>query len=389
MKIIKLPKLTYNFISAAGAAIASIIFLLIVVLFLAHIFIDISSPYIGIFLYMVLPPIMTFGLLLIPIGMYRHWRRIKKGDAITYPQWPHLDLNKRSHRNATIVFIFGTIIFVSASGIGTYQAYHFSESVSFCGTTCHTVMEPEYTTYQNSPHARVHCTGCHVGGGAGWYTKSKLSGAYQVYAVMADVYPRPIPTPIENLRPARETCERCHWPEKFFGSQQFQNDHYLYDENNTHWPINMVMKTGGGDPEKHEISGIHWHVSSGFEVEYIARDEKRQDIPWVRLINKRTGEETIYRNADDPLEEENCDTTRIRTMDCIDCHNRPSHIFNSPDYAVDQYIRFGKISKGIPEIKRIAVEALAEDYSSIDDAMAKIPASMDDFYQCVAMKVNM
>jgi nitrate/TMAO reductase-like tetraheme cytochrome c subunit len=133
------------------------------------------------------------------------------------------------------------------STVGIYQAYQFTESVAFCGRTCHVVMKPEYTAYQRSPHARVECVACHIGPGVGWYAKSKLSGLYQVYAVLANVYPRPIPTPISNLRPARETCEQCHWPETFYGGMQRRFDHYLYDKNNSKWPINMLLKVGTGN----------------------------------------------------------------------------------------------------------------------------------------------
>ncbi len=98
-------------------------------------------------------------------------------------------------------------------------------------------MEPEHTAYQNSPHARVKCVDCHVGSGAGWYVRSKLSGAYQVYAVLANVYPRPIPTPIKNLRPARETCEQCHWPSHFSGQKEVINTYFKSDEQNTRWTI--------------------------------------------------------------------------------------------------------------------------------------------------------
>jgi nitrate/TMAO reductase-like tetraheme cytochrome c subunit len=319
--------------------------------------------------------------LLIPIGMYWHWRKIKRGDEITHPQWPCLDLNKSSHRNATIVFTIGTIFFVTASGIGTYQAYHFSESVSFCGTTCHAVMKPEYTAYQNSPHARVKCTDCHVGSGAGWYTKSKLSGLYQVYAVMADVYPRPIPTPITNLRPAQETCEQCHWPEKFYGGQQKRYDHYMYDTNNTSWPINMLLKIGGGNPLENQIAGIHWHINSTVKIEYIARDPNRQDIPWVKITDKHSGKTSIYQDQSNPLTMLEIETTRPRVMDCMDCHNRPSHNYQSPDFLIDKAIASGKIDQTLPDIKRVAVEAISEKYDSTNQALIAIANGIAGFYE--------
>jgi hypothetical protein len=381
MDKMKLPRLAYNWISTLGALLAVLMFILIVIVFAVSMISDISSPYIGILLYMILPAFLIFGLLLIPIGMYRQWRHLQKYGELAPQKWPHIDLNNRKHRNATIIFVGGTILFILVSSIGTYQAYHYSESVSFCGTTCHTIMEPEHTAYQNSPHARVACTSCHVGSGAGWYTRSKLSGAYQVYSTIFQKYPRPIPTPVRNLRPAQQTCEECHWPAKFYGGQQKQFNHFMYDSSNTSWPINLLIKTGGGDPRFSQTSGIHWHMNIGYTIQYIARDEKRQDIPWMKITEKKTGVSTIYQDTNAPLTPEELAKATPRTMDCIDCHNRPSHNYRSPDYAIDQQIIIGRLNPGIPEIKKVAVEAMAKEYDNKDDARLGIANSIKEFYQ--------
>jgi hypothetical protein len=280
-----------------------------------------------------------------------------------------------------IIFVHVIILFFLIGSVVAYQAFHYSESVEFCGELCHSVMEPEYVAYQNSPHARVACTACHVGAGAGWYTRSKLSGLYQVYAVNAKVYPRPIPTPLENLRPAQETCEQCHWPEQFFGAQQKQFNHYMYDDANTHWPINMLIRTGGGDPKTGQTSGIHWHMNIGVKVEYIARDDKRLDIPWVRITDRETGRVTIYHDETDPMTPEEVAAAEPREMDCMDCHNRPSHIFYSPDYAVDKAILTGRIDGDLPGIKRVAVEAMSREYSSTEEALTGIANYVTDHYR--------
>ena len=381
MRELKFPRLAYNWLSKAGAFIA-IISGLLMLLFLG---ISLSgsgeNPYFGIFLYMVLPPFLLGGLLLIPIGMFRQWRRWKKYGEETFPKWPYIDFNKRSHRNMTVIFFFGTILFLVVSAVGSYEAYHFTESITFCGKICHKVMKPEHMAYQNSPHARVSCVACHVGPGAGWYAKSKLAGAYQVYAVTFDKFPRPIPTPIKNLRPAQETCEQCHWPDKFFGAQQRQFNHYMYDSENSHWPINMLIKTGGGDPKTGQTAGIHWHMNIGVLVEYIARDERRQDIPYVRITDKTTGRVTVYENTEHPLTEEEMKSAVVRKMDCMDCHNRPSHIYNSPDHAIDVAILTGRIDHTIPDIKKIAVESMAKVYETEDTAMAEIASIVTSFYR--------
>ncbi len=340
-----------------------------------------TNPYLGILLYMIVPPFLILGLLLIPLGMYRTWKKIKVSGDIEYPRWPYIDLNQKSHRNATFIFILGTAVFVIVGAVGSYQGYHYTDSVTFCGRTCHSVMKPEYTAYQNSPHARVACVECHVGPGADWFARSKLSGLYQVYATLADKYPRPIPTPIENLRPARETCEQCHWPEKFFGAQQRQFDHYTYDSANTHWPINMLIKTGGGDPSTGRASGIHWHMYIGNKIEYIARDERRLDIPWVKATDLQTGEVTIYRNTDDPPDKEIIQQSIPRVLDCMDCHNRPSHIYHPPDHAADDMIATGKIDTTLPYIKKVAVEAMSEEYETEEKALAGIADNIMRYYE--------
>lgn len=381
MRDIKLPRLVYNWLSTAGVFIAVIAALLMLILLGIAAYREDTNPYFGMFLYMVLPPILLFGLLLIPIGMFRTWRKWKREGQESVPQWPYIDLNKRSHRNATFIFFFGTIIFLSLSAVGSYEAYHYSESVTFCGKTCHSVMKPEYVAYQNSPHARVACTACHVGPGAGWYAKSKLSGAYQVYATAANKYPRPIPTPIKNLRPAQETCEQCHWPGKFFGAQQRQFNHYMYDSANTPWPINMLIKTGGGDPKTGQTAGIHWHMNIGVRVEYIARDERRQEIPWVRITDLQTGRVTTYQDSQNPLSEDEIASSEKRIMDCMDCHNRPSHVYNSPDHMIDLAILTGRIDRELPDAKRVAVEAMAAIYETEEEGLQKIANYITDYFR--------
>src|SRR5208283_1107925 len=180
-----------------------------------------------------------------------------------------------------------SVFFLFLSAVGSYNTYNFSESVQFCGETCHTVMKPELVTYQHGPHARVACAECHIGSGATWFVRSKLSGTYQLYATAFDKYPRPIPTPIKNLRPAQETCEECHWPKKFVGNLERTYSYSLSDASNSTWSISLLMKVGGGDPTHGPVGGIHWHMNVGNKIEYIAADAARQKIPWVRITDSQ------------------------------------------------------------------------------------------------------
>jgi len=372
----KLPRIVYNRTTIVGFYLAAFTGIFMLISLMAMSRLEHSNPYAGIFVYMVLPPFVVLGVLLIIVGMVRQWRGIRRGEMVEQLRWPHVNLNNPTHQRIFILFLLGGLFLTSLSAFGGYQAYHYTESVQFCGTTCHTVMKPEYVAYHNSPHARVACAECHVGEGASWYAKSKLSGAYQVYATARNIYPRPIPTPIKNLRPAQETCEQCHWPEKFYGAQQRQFNHYMYDEENTSWPINMLIKTGGGDPHTGQTAGIHWHMNIGVDVMYIPRDEKRQDIPWIRVHDKVTDRVTIYQDTKKPLTEEEIAAAEKRKMDCMDCHNRPSHKYRSPDYMIDLAILTGRIDRTLPDIKRIATEAMLDDYDTEEDAMRLIPTKI-------------
>lgn len=378
---LKLPRSTQNWITLIGATIALISFSMIAFLFTISVFWRVGHAYLGLVIYILLPSILILGLLLIPIGMWIHIRRERKYGVSDRPPWPRVDLNDRRHRNAFLVFAFGTMLLLFVSAVGSYEAFHFTESVTFCGTVCHDVMAPEFTAYQHSSHARVSCVACHVGSGADWYVRSKLSGAYQVYSTLADKYPRPIPTPIRNLRPARETCETCHWPAKFYARKLRLESHYMFDEDNTQWDIQMLMRIGAEHSAKGLAEGIHWHINPDIKIEYIAADDSRESLPWVRYTNLKTGEITIYNDEDDPIEEADLANHTIRTMDCMDCHNRPSHDYRAPINFINTAITAGEIPQELPEIKQLAIDLCDTEYSSMDSAMLAIKNGIYKFYE--------
>lgn len=367
----------YNLTSLVGAGLAAVSFACVLFFFFVDLFSAASAPYLGILTYIIFPAFLVLGLLLIPLGMWREHKRRARSQAA--PELPRIDFNLPRHRRMLAIFISVTTVFLLSTGVGSYHAYEFTESTTFCGKTCHDVMEPEYVAYQNSPHARVTCAGCHVGPGAGWYVQSKLSGAYQVYSVMFNKYPRPIPTPIENLRPARETCEQCHWPEAFFGNKQDTRVHFMKDEENSRWAYNLLIKIGGGSPEMGHTSGIHWHMNLVNKIEYIPSDESREVIPWVRSTNAK-GEVTIYATDATYADTVAAQPGRVRTMDCIDCHNRPAHIFEPPNLALNKALENHLLDRTLPAIKTAAVEALSHEYASKEIALAAIDSSMRAFY---------
>ncbi len=373
---IKLPTSAYNWISLTGAVISIISLFMIVFLFAISYFYDKGGSYLGLVIYIILPAFLIGGLILIPIGMLKNFNKNKTIER----KLPFIDLNRKDHRNAFLIFAAGTTIFLFISALGSYEAFHYTESTEFCGTLCHSVMNPEYTAYQNSAHAKVRCVECHVGTGADWYVKSKLSGLYQVYAVIANVYPKPIPTPIKNLRPARETCEECHWPQKFYSRQLRTEKHFLTDEKNSEWDISLIMKIGPSDNAKGLESGIHWHINPNIKIEFVSLDDKEQQIPWVKYTNKKTGKEKIFIDSNLNFSPKMLDSLKIRTMDCIDCHNRPSHIYKPPTLFVNEAISRGNIPKELPEIKNLCMEICDEKFSTTDSAMSNIKNKIEQFY---------
>jgi len=379
MKKQKLPSSFYNPLTLTGTALSIISFGLIVFLIILEALSEVQKPYMGIIAFVILPGFLILGLILIAYGIYREHRRKKLG-LTEERKFPIIDLNNPRQRTAITIFIGGTILLLIFTAFGSYKAYEYTETDEFCGTVCHSVMEPEYTAYQFSPHARVGCVKCHIGSGAEWYVRSKFSGAYQVYSVIFNKYSRPIATPIENLRPAQETCEQCHWPKHFYSEKKHENTYFISDEQNSRWSLTMLMKIGGGFEEGGVTKGIHWHMNIANEIYYFATDSTRMTIPWVRA-KSRNGKETIYRIKDFALEDKDITRNRLRKMDCIDCHNRPSHIYNPPMRSVNHLMELNRIDTGLPYIKSISVRALDKEYSSKDIALDSIKFYIEEFYK--------
>jgi nitrate/TMAO reductase-like tetraheme cytochrome c subunit len=365
-------KLMRNPISLIGMAMAIVAAANILFLFLIDVMSAHPNAYVGILGYMIMPGFLVAGLLMIPVGMF--WERRRRGQL----SLPTLDFNSAQQRSSMAFVLSFVVVFLMLSAAGSYRAYEFTDSVQFCGELCHTVMHPEFTAYQQSPHARVACVECHVGSGASWYVKSKMSGLRQVYAATFNTFPRPIPSPVKNLRPAAQTCEQCHWPSKFWGAQLKTINHFGYDEKNTQRTINVLVKTGGGDANNGQATGIHWHMNIANKISYVS-DEKRQNITYVKAVNQK-GEVTEYFPKDAPPSADQVAKADKRTMDCVDCHNRPSHIYTPPDRSVDNALISGRIDVSLPYVKQQAVTVLTKEYKTSDEALKTIAAEFPKYY---------
>ncbi|MDX2110625.1 MAG: NapC/NirT family cytochrome c [Verrucomicrobiota bacterium] len=365
-----------NWISLAGAVVAMGSLFSFLLLFAIDSSTGGSNPYLGILTYLTSPAFLILGLGMMLAGWLTHRRQIRNSSSGESSLTFSLDLSNASHRNKLMAFTAGTFLFLILSAFGSYKTYHFTESVTFCGEACHEVMEPEYTTHKLGSHSRISCAECHIGSGATWYVKSKISGLYQVYSVAFNKYSRPIATPIHNLRPAQETCEHCHWPQKFTGNLDRTYAHYLTDDENTPAIVRLSLKVGGSDPRKGPVGGIHWHMNVANKIEYIATDERRQVIPFVRVTNQ-AGEVTEYSTKafKGPV-----NPADLRVMDCMDCHNRPAHIYQAPNDSVDNAIYLGHIDRELKGVKLLSVALLTGKYNTKDEAMAAIAQGIEKAY---------
>jgi len=367
-------------VSLIGAMITTVTFPFLFALIIIDSWFHIDNPYFGAVVYMVLGPAFIAGLAMVFVGLF-----FLKGKeevrlfTLSYLQEQFAD-ETRFNRVRKLIFL-GVLLtgvnLVIFSLLG-YSGYHYMESNSFCGKFCHTVMAPEYTAYMNSPHSRVNCVECHIGSGATWFAKSKISGARQLFAVAFNTYPRPIETPVHGLRPARDTCEQCHLPDKFHGDKLRVIDSYQDDETNTLLKTVMMMKIGSAGNNSEAPHGIHWHVAEANKITYKA-DYKRMNIPEVTLT-KEDGSTVVYR-SEDAAEATKGKKLESRTMDCIDCHNRPTHIYRTSNQAINEELTKGAIDSSIPYIKRQSLEAIEQKYSSHEDAITGIDNRLRNWYK--------
>lgn len=361
-----------------GASLTTVSAFAIIFLVLLGLMNFVNAAYLGIISFLVLPGMMIVGLLLIALGHYWAWLRPAANPEGQDPGAMFvIDLRKAATRRTVLLVIFLTMVnlfLVSAVG---YKGVEFSESVEFCGTICHTVMEPEYTAYLDSPHSKVTCAQCHIGPGAPWFVKSKISGLGQVIGVLFDTYHRPVLTPVSNLRPARDTCEQCHWPEKFAGDRVKVIRKFSDDETNTQLTTLLVMHIGGGDRKG---NGIHdWHVNPDRATYYLPASEDRQSISLVRV---KHGDGSVENYAPEGFERDpaSIPDSEMKLMDCIDCHNRPTHIFYGPEESVNLAMSRGEIDNTLPFIRKVGVEALIGAEKN-PDPEAYIRQEITKFYQ--------
>ena len=363
--------LSWSGMVLAASALFAFLLLLAIDQFAGH-----RNPYVGILAYVVAPLFFILGVFITFLGALIRWRTRRHAVQAAEPLTIKIDLSRPRDRRILTLFVAASVIFLFLTAVGSYQTYQYTESVQFCGKTCHLPMEPEFVASQHTAHARVECVACHVGPGAAAYVKTKLNGVKQLYHAVRNDFERPIYVNAANPRPPQAICEQCHWPQRYVGSVERTFQHYLSDEKNTPFAVRLLLNVGGGDPSNGPPGGIHWHMNIANKIEYIAADDRLLSIPWVRMTNPQ-GVVTEYRTPDfkdDPAKHQ------IRRMDCMDCHSRPAHKVHTPNDAVDLALSTGHLDSNTPWVKSKVVAALVQPYKTTFEAEQGIAASLRKSY---------
>jgi nitrate/TMAO reductase-like tetraheme cytochrome c subunit len=346
-----LPTEFANPLTILGAAVAGLCMVLIVALTAVETMSDRSNPYLPLITFMLLPGVMVMAMALAPVNVLLRRRMARRAPAPGSEQQPTLVLDLKDSRHLRLLALAaaGGVVAVALLTTATVKGYEFGESAAFCGLTCHSVMQPEYVAYQSSPHARVQCVQCHIGPGPDFFVKAKVNGMNQLVSLAMGTYPRPIPVPVENLRPSRDTCEQCHWPDRTYRDRLHVSKQYASDDRNTERDQTIVFRVGGGE----SASGVHWHVAN--EVWYVPMDRERQQIASVE-VRRPDGTTQRYVNPAAKDVHASVDAANAkRRMDCVDCHNRAGHDFRPFESEVDRALASGRLDPTLPQLKRLAV----------------------------------
>jgi len=344
----------------------------------------VENPYVGLLGLAFLPGLFVGGLVAMPIGILLRRRKLMKlgqlSDEVSV--YPRLDFND-SHMRLAVLVVAG-LTFVNAVLIATSSAVavEFMDTPKFCGTVCHKVMQPEYTAYQNSPHSRVKCVQCHIGPGTSFLVRSKFDGLRQVWKVLMGSYAKPIASPVHHLRPARDTCEGCHWPAKHYGDKLRLIARFEEDEKNTASFTALLLKTGGGAKNAgQQHGGIHWwHIYADNRIRYVATDERRQEMAWVELTTP-DGKRTEFVREGAKVLSPDVIRDKARLMDCIDCHNRPTHLFQSPAKETDALLQRQADLRDLPFYKREVVKAASVTYPTHELGVEGVRNAITAFYK--------
>jgi hypothetical protein len=375
----RLPKLLYNPVSLTGAIIAVFNIGFIIFLSIIDALSSREHPYADLVIWLILPALVLLGVVLIIIGIRRERRKEREGTGAER-RFLTVDFNNPKHRRFVVVLLTGFLLLSMLYAFAGYKAYEFTESETFCGMMCHRVMGPEFQSHAYWVHAEIACVDCHVGPGAKYFLLYKLKGTRQLFDVIFNRYPKPIPTPVVDLRPAETVCENCHGPQYQINQRLESRTYFLSDKKNTRKTINLLLRMGKTELTMQRPPRMHWHSSTTEEILYAATNKNRTVIPWIR-VKRLDGKERVYRSMETKMSDAEAAKAGTRRMDCIDCHNRQGHPYNPSDVILNRLLALKLVDPDLPEIKSIAVKALDAEYTSREEAQKRIESSIKDFYR--------
>jgi len=263
---------------------------------------------------------------------------------------------KMSFGRKSMMGAIGTLV---AAGIGLavigaigIVGWEYTNSDEFCAVMCHSVHPEETASHNTASHARVHCVECHMGRNSTLKLISMKPTHFKELWGMIVGYERPLHA--SGMRPAREACESCHWPETEHHDSVVVNKRYGVDPKSLETDYRITLHTTANSEREipWKVTGIHWHIAN--DVEFRSPDVQGRDIPWVQ-VTRRDGSKATYLDAESKLSSAEVAKLESRRMECFNCHNAVGHPFPNPADRVDEAIASGKIDRDLPGVKARAV----------------------------------